>query len=292
MACLLQTKWDGYTSKERLEARRKVAIDMVGVPLFGFWYLAQASFATSSAAFGDEIHEARHIPEWQYAVRLLLALAAGYVMLSHSVAQSDPQESDEGFKFMSWIGRWIFLTRNGLCLQAWHQVFTLLSPMSSWLTSVTHGASLWIATLGWFVTIQYFLLVFNHPTYLQEIAKWAERGVAFKEVGILVHVPALLIAVLDLTLARSTPVLRLSLSMGYSIALTIIYSALYFALVRLNHWKTDAYPYAILRTLDGTSAWLKFFFGQTAVMLAFLGINYFILSLRVGMCWQNCGLRS
>merc|ERR1712008_180127 len=164
------------------------------------------------------------------------------------------------------------------CLQAWHQVFSLLSAFSPRLTVLTHGMSIWIASLGWFVTIQYFALVVPNALFKRECEIWRERGVQFKEVGIVLHLPAFLIAVLDLLLAKNVTVLRGALSIPRSLILVVIYVVMYLAVISVNYTKTGLWPYGFMKSF-GTNPrkWAAFLTTQVITMLVFFFSNVLIV---------------
>ena len=65
------------------------------------------------------------------------------------------------------MGRWIFITRHTLSFQAIHAVISFLGDLGVHVVdpAATHSMAVMVATLGVFVTIQYFVMVVPHPDF-------------------------------------------------------------------------------------------------------------------------------
>lgn len=160
----LRTEWSGYNERELANQAQKRRLDRVVVPAFAAWYVLLASIVTEHDATRQIALVEPHspiIPGFQF----VLAAVAVYIFMVQTVANIDPQESREAYKAQVGIGRWIYLSRHILALQAWHQVFSCASARYPWLTGKTHGVSIFIATLAWFHTIQYFTVVHSNSIF-------------------------------------------------------------------------------------------------------------------------------
>lgn len=271
----LQLEWRGYSEGElRLRVHNR-ALDLVIVPLCGYWYLAQAAVATTADA-----DTALSGPIWQHLVRLLLALVTLFVLVINVWHLPMDAFDMESLRVRSKMGRWIFLTKHCLVLQAWHQLFSVLAPLSSWLSALTHGISLWVAALGWFMTVQFLLLVRNHPDFLAMCELWESRGVQYKRVAYLVHVPASMVAVLDLIIVKDATCLLATLSFPRTFALPCAYIGFYYLLILLNFRLTGFWPYRAMQGFGGSACapgWAVFLGAPLVMLLAAVGVNALLL---------------
>lgn len=280
----LQLSWNGYKPQELAQRSRIRCLDALVVPIFAFWYVAMARLVTTDISLASATALAATQPPSTLVsgTRIALALLAVYVLAVHSVAFPSPTEDNETYVAMSKLGRWIFLTRHGVCLQAWHQVLSLASLWYPSLIVPTHGICIWIASLGWFVTIQYFVLVAPNEQFQKDCVMWKkDRGVQFKEVGFLLHALALPIAVADMALVRNASVLQATVSLPSSFAVVFAYVFLYLTLITINYGLVGVWPYGFMKEF-GTNLkkWVVFVFGQCLVISVFFGANVLIYLLK------------
>jgi len=175
----------------------------------------------------------------------------------------------------------VYLTRHCVTLQAWHQILSLASLVSPTLTALTHGASIWIASLGWFVTVQYFALVYPSKPFEEDCQLWWSRGVHFRELGTVLHAPALPIAVLDLLVGKSAPVLSAAVLVRGTLGVMVVYVLLYLSLMILNYKAAGVWPYGFMKGLGvDVRKWVTFVAGQITVLLTFALANWVLLLLR------------
>lgn len=279
----LQLEWGGYSEGElRLRVHNR-AFDLVAVPLCGYWYLAQAAAATKSDA-----HSVLSGPVWQHLVRLLLALATLLVLVINVWHLPVDALDMESIRVRSKMGRWIFLTKHCLVLQAWHQVFSVLAPFSSWLTALTHGVSLWVASLGWFVSLQFMWLVRRNPDFLAMCELWEARGVQYKHVAYLVHLPGFVVAVLDLFLLKDATRLMATVSVLRTFVLPCVYVGFYLLLISFNFRLTGFWPYRAMQGFGGnvcTPSWAVFLGAPLMMLWAAVGVNTLLLRWRLNISW-------
>lgn len=269
----LQLEWSGFSADE-LEGRvANRAFDLVAVPLCGYWYLAQAVAVTPREAY-VEAYAAMEVPTWQSIVRAVLAAVTFYVLLVHVWFQPPPMKEEGNFEAQAKVGRWVFITRQCVVLQAWHQLFSLISPISQWLTAVTHGSALWISTLGWFLTGQFLLLVARHPEFMAVCRKWEARDIRYKSMAYTLHIPAFLVAVLDLSAAKNHTVLHTALDYKMTLTLALVFVLVYFLLIFANSRMTGEWPYRNMAEFSGSVwKWGSFGAAQFLVLLLFFGPN-------------------
>jgi len=278
----LRVHWNGLNPKEIARRDHNRWLDTLVMPLFGLWYLVQASAVVTPGASLTAATAAPVAPA-ALLLRGVLAAVAAYAFLVHAYGFPAPVETQEAFIAQTKIGRWVYLTRHCLALQAWHQVLSLFSNASPWINALTHGMCIWISALGCFVTIQYFALVVPSTSMKEECQRWRDRGVQFQEVGFLVHITGLPVAVLDLLFAKSTAELGEALSMTRTVALATLYSFLYLGIVVANYQVTLTWPYGLMNDL-GTSIrkWAVFIAKQVIILEVFVLLSWLIVWFRMG----------
>ena len=235
---LISYSYEKYTEKEKKLRDHIFAVDYVGVPLFCFLYVkifgalsGNRQFETTENAFAFEI--------CNYLCTGLSVL----VMYQHMRVSPCPLEDNvEMSGVMSRIGKWIFLTRHVLALQAVHFALSFLSTHVEgfeWLIGTTHTASVFIAALGIFVTIQYFTLVSPDKDFSAECLLWKQRGCHFRMIQDCVHIPAGFIAVLDLLFVKDSFVLReTAVPMNEMLLYFFVFVVYYMSLVHTNFYVT------------------------------------------------------
>jgi hypothetical protein len=277
---LLVSNYDKYTEKERVMKNYIFMCDWVGVPFFAFMYVTL--FGALSGG-NDRISLDVEGGPWEY-VCTFLAILALYQHLR--VSPCPLEENVEMFAVMSKIGRWVFLTRQVLCLQAVHFVLSFLSTRVEnlhWLIGVTHTAAVFIAGLGIFVTVQYFTLVSPDKDFAVDCTAWLKRGVNFRLIQDFVHIPAGFIAIMDIMLVKNKVLLQeTSVPMQDMLLYFFLFTLYYLSLVHVNYHMTKQWPYGMLKKLGLSPVkWAKFTVIQFMILSVFLSIAVAIVRYRV-----------
>ena len=305
---LISYSYGKYTEKEKKLRDHVFVVDYVGVPLFIFLYIKLFGALTGNREFA---RTGGSFEMWEYLCTGLAVLA----MYQHMRVSPCPlEENVEMFGVMSRIGKWIFLTRHVLALQAVHFSLSFLSnnvESFGWLIGITHAASVFIAAMGIFVTIQYFTLVSPDKDFASECRLWKERGCHFRMIQDWIHIPAGFIAVLDLLFVKDeTILLETSVPMKEMLLYFFFFVLYYVALVHLNFNMTKQWyvfflshyfeplprihipslvfrPYGMLKKLGHSPIkWAKFTFIQFFIFSIFLAISKSIVQYRVsGSLW-------
>lgn len=263
--------WEKYYTNEELAFGRWLSVvDLAGCPVFVALYFFLACIVQPRPV--DAVVNIPQPPPVILVLQVLLALIAVVVLFIHT--QTLPPKKEDGiYLAMSRIGRWVFLTRHCLSLQAAHMVFSLVASAAGipWLLRLTYGVSLWIGMLGWFVTIQYFALVHFNKDLQAKCKEVETRDPPYYLRAVLVglHTPALPLATLDLWLGKSHAVLFKECSLPLTAALTLGYTVFYVGLIAINHWFTGGWPYAVLAELKSLKRWAAFVLGQTVILYMF-----------------------
>ena len=303
----VQQTYSGYSEKELALGRFFVVADCIGILTFALFYLA-AAFSLARNAPSHAVLDFSP-PGFVYIATLAFAFVTSLVIYQHCAVAPYPTEDTVDHwmvhmhashtsrtsrtsrthhvtsqhiashffsKVMQKIGRWVFLTRQTLCIQAIHAVasVTALLSGSRGLASATHAVAVLVAGLGIFVTCQYFMLVHTHADYVHTRETWAKRGIPFTEMMVWLHTPCGVFGVLDVMIIKQRDVL-LELTPSY-LTLCTCYAVFilgYLILVRANYAMTKHWPYALMKAL-GTSMvkwpWVKFTVGQIVIVLAFM----------------------
>mmetsp|Transcript_97873 Transcript_97873/g.204083 ORF Transcript_97873/g.204083 Transcript_97873/m.204083 type:complete len:302 (-) Transcript_97873:83-988(-) len=273
--------WDGHSAKEEQARWQKRKLDSIVIPCFALWYWVQARFVSPP---GAAIIDVAPPSSLTFYLRVFLAIAAVWVLVVHVWAFPAPAEDQDAFTVQRHVGRWAYLTRHCICMQACHLSFSCLAWAIPSLAVLTDAMVVWVGALGWFVTIQYFILVVPSKPFQQDCDLWAGRGVQFKEVGAVVHVPAMFLALADLLLSRSAAGLREAFDFKNTYELVLLYTLFYLAVIVLNHQVTDKWPYGFMNDLGvDPRKWAKFVFGQVAVLCAFTTANWLLLLAKISL---------
>merc|ERR1712232_913946 len=138
---------------------------------------------------------------------------------------------------------------------------------------LTHGSTLWIGALGFFVTIQFYTLVHSNPEYIAKCKDMAsKRGffglLTFRGYMSMLHALALPLAFCDVVFAKHHSLLREgACSLLATACMILFYCLFYVALVWCNYFATGYFPYAVLRELKSAVKWLIFLAGQTVLLV-------------------------
>eukprot|EP00927_Polykrikos_kofoidii_P042204 TRINITY_DN36058_c0_g1_i1.p1 TRINITY_DN36058_c0_g1~~TRINITY_DN36058_c0_g1_i1.p1 ORF type:complete len:320 (+),score=25.57 TRINITY_DN36058_c0_g1_i1:107-961(+) len=245
--------------------------DVIGLPIFVAWYYVQALVLEQQGTL-----KSTRAP-LLVTVSLVVGSLVPIAVLGEQLSIPPPRQNDEQYSLMLYTGRWIFLTRHGLTLQAIHMV---LSSIAAWfaiprLLQLTDGMTFWIGSLGCFVTVQFFALVWNHPDFKERCARLAAQNppVNLKRKAASLHAPGLFIAVLDAWVGKSHENLSHGCSILASLGMVGFYAVLYTCLIVLNFKMTGAWPYGVLKALTSAPRWVAFILGQMAILTVFcLGV--------------------
>jgi hypothetical protein len=263
-----------YTPLERVLGRRLLIADGIGVPLFATAYVCIALGIASDNDPSDSV-----APSWVTACSFFFAALASFVLYQHTLVAPFPTEDDpEMFGVMQKIGRWVFLTRQTLCLQAIHAVVSLFDRTQfPSLVRGTHAFAVLIGGMGIFVTSQYFMLVANHPDFLLACKKWRDRGVAFRVLMHFLHIPCGLLTFLDLGVINDRRLLLAQTLPFKSISLIFLgYVIFYVLLVHVNHAFTRQWPYGFMKELTTPLKWCRFVAMQYVILIVFVSIALYI----------------
>lgn len=268
----LRLKWDGFNKEELEHSEYNLRLDLVAVPLFLVWYLVLAWLSSRNTTDAMVVAQTRvGAPTLMDALMHIAVIAvAVYVVLLHMLAQPNPQKHQEAFEAQSYFGRWIYLTRHGLTLQAWHQVLSLLSFIWPRLAVLSHSCSMMVGTLGVFVTIQFNLLVVPNLGYKDEVEAWKDKGVQFGLLQKIIHIPALFISLMDILVIKDLELLHASMSWSAILLLFFMYIVIYLIVLMTNFRLTQRWPYKFMNAF-GTDAkkWAGFVCMQTATLCIF-----------------------
>lgn len=253
-------------------------------PIFSVWYGVLATVASPSREAAEDALLVAGSSSWTwpaFLLRSVLAALAVYLLLLHMLAQPTPQKSQEAFQAQKVFGRWIYLTRHGLALQACHQLTLVLSLAWPRLAVLTAGIAMFIGTLASFVTIQFFSLVVPNSGFQAEVKEWDERGVQFGLLQDIIHIPALFIALADILLVQEFAILRAAFSLRTTTAILAFYVVVYLMLIFFNFSTTRHWPYKLMNAF-GTDCkkWLGFVCAQIGVLYVFMALLWSMFMLR------------
>lgn len=260
--------FDRYTDRERQLARYICLTDLLVSPLVGLVYLGLAGL-NGTALLPTP-------PGPVVGCGWLAAVVAWLVLYQHSLVVPFPTEdTPEMFTVMRYTGRWVFLTRQTLCIQAVHAAMSMaaLQPRSpDWLAAGTHAMAVPVAGLAMFVTCQYYLLVVPHPATKEGADKWHRQGVPWTLLMHWIHSPCLLLAVLDLLAIKHRATLdALSPSFGRLLGCYACYVLCYLTMLHGNYALVREWPYGVLRDLKGDPVkWCQFALKQFLVLAVFV----------------------
>lgn len=253
--------------------------DLIGIPVIILWYWLLSSLEAPDEGFAEDSP-----PSAVLAGQAVLAFVACMVFFYDAMTWPATAEDDE-YHSMKCIGRWLFLTRHCVALQAVHMVLSACGAAmgNDYLQKLSYGMTLVIAALGSFVTIQFFTLVHNHPDYLKKCDSMKnKRGffglLTFRSYVAAFHVPALAIALFDVLIAKRHSLLRGGgCSLQNTFCLLLFYVLFYTALIWCNFFATGYFPYGVLKELGTLVKWIGFMIVQT-VLLAILVLCFLSLT--------------
>eukprot|EP01061_Rhynchopus_euleeides_P012337 TRINITY_DN21993_c0_g2_i2.p1 TRINITY_DN21993_c0_g2~~TRINITY_DN21993_c0_g2_i2.p1 ORF type:complete len:277 (+),score=101.83 TRINITY_DN21993_c0_g2_i2:682-1512(+) len=249
-----------YSQEEAACGRDVQRLDLVGVPVTAVTYLAVGHllvFASSPSPWLGLAQDA--------VSGVLCAAVALLVLYQHIYVQPTPlREEPMVWGVQQVFGRWVFLTRQTLSLQACHTVLSFAFP------EVGNTMAVIVAGFGLFVTVQFATLVHYHPHYIQVCNMWAAKDVPFRELMLWLHLPAGVLGVLDVLYVKDRQAVLSSTPAGNTIALFVsAYAIMYVTVLRYNHSRTGYWPYDVMEPLG--KDWKKW--------VVFIGFQGLILGL-------------
>lgn len=288
----LQQTYTSYSPNERKLAEYLKLTDAVMIPAFILFYLSVAFWLAH-----DEAHDDAHggpldflPPGYVSVLVVVFTLVTWLVLYQHAAVAPFPTEDTvEMFGVMQHVGRWIFLTRQTLCIQAIHALMSAASLFLAHpgLTRATSAVSVLVAGLGIFVTSQYFILVASHPDFKVNGQKWEKRGVPFTLLMHYLHTPCGLFGFLDLVVIKQRGVLLAQTpSYMHIVMCYLAYTLAYTVLLHVNHLVTQQWPYGFMKDLTTPLKWVKFTMGQFCILLVFVTVALGVASY-APVCWSQ-----
>eukprot|EP00929_Paragymnodinium_shiwhaense_P071111 TRINITY_DN36127_c0_g1_i3.p2 TRINITY_DN36127_c0_g1~~TRINITY_DN36127_c0_g1_i3.p2 ORF type:complete len:189 (-),score=10.04 TRINITY_DN36127_c0_g1_i3:180-746(-) len=170
-----------------------------------------------------------------------------------------------------------------MALQSMHFILSWLGAWLRWLwlVQLTDAMTYCIASLGMYVTIQFFVLVLPHPAFAERCAQFARKGRPIRNAAIAAHIPGILLAILDIREFKDPARLHKSCSLQASYCMIFAYVVMYVGLISLNNKATGDWPYSILRGLTSTSKWATFVILQSVVISGFCFCLWSLTEFRV-----------
>jgi len=284
--------WQAYYSVEELHYGRRIKRkDIIGIPLFIAWYFFLAyvlnvlAVVVRHSSENVPVETPPHLPIATppviVVVQCILAIVAvGAACLQNS--QLPPRANDDSYHAQSLIGGWVFLTKHCLTLQAVHQVASFMAgALPANFVSVVplvNCMSICIGSLGFFVTVQYFELVHFNPDFVTMCTERISRDPPdnLRRNSFLVHIFALPLAVMDITVGKSHTQLHEVSSFGVTLAMQFFYVIFYLSAIAVNFKATGHWPYAVLKQFKTLRSWANFVFVQTTTLSVFCSILWCI----------------
>merc|ERR1719320_2016049 len=115
----------------------------------------------------------------------------------------------------------------------------------------------------------------------EECAMWAARGVQFRESSLVVHLPALPLALLDLVISKDAAVLRAAANLSRTVLWVVVYVAIYLSVIITNYRLSGRWPYSFMNALGVDPVrWAKFIATQLFVILTLVLMNWLVLLVK------------
>ena len=149
--------YSAYSATERACKAKMHFQDFVAMPLFAFFYLALAKYAMRGGDAEACIARTAVAPEWIVYLAGACTLTGLVVMYQQVAVIPFPLEISSNWAAVQPCGRWIFLTRQTLMLQAVHLSYTFaghLGYLDAELACAVAASSVFFSGLGIFVMIQ------------------------------------------------------------------------------------------------------------------------------------------
>jgi hypothetical protein len=171
------------------------------------------------------------------------------------------------------LGRFIWLTHQGIGLVAIHSVASVLTPFFSVRLALgTYRLAVLVGGLASFITIQFFILVFFTPAFSDECKLWEALGVDCRFLEASRHAPPLMLAIADVCFLRHRDtLLRATPGVTMLVCAATGYCLFYTALTHANRCITGCWPYAFMDDFgDSALGWAKFVLIQSIIISGFV----------------------
>lgn len=277
--CEARTWRSYYTEAELRHGVRIKRISLAGVPFFVGWYFLIAYvMKLMMSAFGQgSEHLAMAVAPVIWVLQVLLAVVGVGAFCLQSCLLP-PNKDTDIYHAQKYLGGWVFLTRHCLTLQAVHLVVSLLASILPGsfpaLGAITNCISLWVGSLGCFVTVQYFTLVHFNPVFVASCNERINRDPPdnLRRKCFLVHIFALPLALVDIAVCRNHELLQKDSSLGVSFLMIVMYVLFYLSVIVVNFRITGHWPYDVLKGFKTLFAWAGFVLVQAAIMCIFCAV--------------------
>jgi hypothetical protein len=268
--------YDGYNTKERTLQHRLLTIDVVGL-LFAAFFLLNLMRSLSPIITKPLPNPPR--PTVVLVASTLYAVLTVFVLYEHiAVCPFPTEDTPEVMGVTQRIGRWIYLTRHVLTMQAVHAVCSCLADWGIWqeMAIPTHATSILVSGLGLFVFIQFFVLVYADPDFVSMCLDWHAKGIPIQFLQAWMHIPCGIMALLDVVLIKDRRLLKeVTAPLPTLASYYVVYCALYIALLHANYRGTGYWPYGFMKQLGPWGwRWVGFAAVQTAILNGFLGATW------------------
>lgn len=264
------------TKEEYRTYRYEIWLEALGTPVaIGVYVLLAMTTVRKDAEIPSERTLAMAILQLVLALVSFLMLFSGFFRW--------PQKEDNTYHAKRYLGRWLFLTRHCIIYQVSHLSLSFIGTVFeiAFIQRLVYGSTLWVGALGFFVTIQFFLLVWNNPKFVETCDKMEAAGhrcfcglISFRGYDALIHIPPICLSICDVTLVKQHDILASACSLRTTCVFVLAYCAFYVVFVKLNFAVTGHYPYALLEKFDSVSKWIGLTAGQAATVLVFVMCNY------------------
>eukprot|EP00929_Paragymnodinium_shiwhaense_P063260 TRINITY_DN31615_c0_g1_i1.p1 TRINITY_DN31615_c0_g1~~TRINITY_DN31615_c0_g1_i1.p1 ORF type:complete len:277 (+),score=23.19 TRINITY_DN31615_c0_g1_i1:57-887(+) len=241
--------------------RRK---EFLGVPVFVVWYWIWAKMSEQSGMDIALSQAPLATSVWQG----LAALLSTGVLLDQLCIQP-PDVDEDLYRACRVFSRWIFLTRHVMALQSVHLIASFVGVFwqISWLVQMTDGMTYLVGSLGSFITTQFFLLVWPSPQFAAHADLMEKKGRPIRTRAAVVHIPGLILALLDIFLCKDAARLERDCPLATSCCMGIAYGTFYIGFIALNYKATGEWPYGLLHNLTTAPKWAGFVLVQYAVVI-------------------------
>jgi hypothetical protein len=230
-----------------------------------------------------------------FGVQIFFSLCSMIALYLHLFCQPFASKVDNPEMYgclFGFLGRFVFLTRQSIALQAIHLLFTCFVPfLGQQLAAGIYTLSVFVGGWGVFVTVQFFVLVVPGEKYQKTCDMWASRGIMFKLIGQLTHIPGAFLAAADVCLLKSKKtssthfgLIQTTPSFLCIMCMCFGYTVFYISLIFMNNRGTGEWPYEFLYKFKWKE-WVKFIIGQNCVLVVFALIVYGLTELVPAVFW-------
>mmetsp|Transcript_10241 Transcript_10241/g.30984 ORF Transcript_10241/g.30984 Transcript_10241/m.30984 type:complete len:369 (+) Transcript_10241:1595-2701(+) len=236
-----------------------------------------------------------------------LFTASGYALITDTYRNPPPAKGSDSHYCSTYLGPYAFFTKQSLTIQCAHLALSTaaevaLAPQfaefaavlpfglgdaitatAPGLLTLAHAFAPFAAVIGIALTLLYLKLNWFEPTWRREVLDATNaKGIAFTEISLTAHCPALPIAVLDVLCVKRPYVYPLTHASCKSVThFGASYCVFYCLLTLANYAVVERYPYPFMRALKTPWHWVVF---CGALLVLVCG---FILPLTFGLLWLN-----